>query len=68
MQALENFSATTLLFGVSTPSITPAKTFIRSTTVLLIFVLLLPLASLAQGNYVYVNNQSAANSIVGYSL
>jgi len=35
---------------------------------LLVMAVLSPLAAQAQGNYVYVNNQSAANSVSGYSV
>jgi DNA-binding beta-propeller fold protein YncE len=35
---------------------------------LLALAVLSPLAAQAQGNYVYVNNQSAANSVSGYSV
>jgi 6-phosphogluconolactonase (cycloisomerase 2 family) len=35
---------------------------------LLVMALLSPLAAQAQGNYVYVNNQAAANTVSGYSV
>ena len=35
---------------------------------LVVMAFLSPLAAQAQGNYVYVNNQSAANSVSGYSV
>jgi 6-phosphogluconolactonase (cycloisomerase 2 family) len=35
---------------------------------LLVMAVLSPLAAQAQGNYVYVNNQSAVNSVSGYSV
>ncbi|HET9164531.1 MAG TPA: hypothetical protein VFP11_00950, partial [Candidatus Angelobacter sp.] len=35
---------------------------------LLVMAVLSPLAAQAQGNYVYVNNQAAANSVSGYSV
>ena len=38
------------------------------TAMLLALMLAMPLLSQAQSNYVYVNNQSAANSIVAYSV
>ena len=39
-----------------------------ATLLLLVMALLSPLAAQAQGNYVYVNNQTAANSVSGYSV
>src|SRR4029077_13221952 len=38
------------------------------TALLLALVLVLPLNAQAQGNYVYVNNQAAANTVSAYSV
>jgi 6-phosphogluconolactonase (cycloisomerase 2 family) len=46
----------------------PAGLLRLATMLLLVMALLSPLAAQAQGNYVYVNNQSAANSVSGYSV
>jgi uncharacterized repeat protein (TIGR01451 family) len=64
MYALEIRSAT-LPSGKSTRS-KSATVFI--TALLLMVMLAFPLASRAQANFVYVNNQSPTNSVVGYSI
>ncbi len=67
MHALENLSATSLPFGVNKRSTKLVKTFLQTTT-LLMLTFLFSLAAQAQANYVYVNNQTPANSIVAYSV
>src|SRR5215467_8474602 len=46
----------------------PAGVLRLLATLLLLMAVLSPLAAQAQGNYVYVNNQAAANSVSGYSV
>jgi 6-phosphogluconolactonase (cycloisomerase 2 family) len=46
----------------------PAGLLRLATMLLLVMALLSPLAAQAQGNYVYVNNQAAANTVSGYSV
>src|SRR5262245_2776201 len=67
MHALGNPSVTALPFGASKRSINLVKTFFQTTT-LLMLTFLVSLAAQAQANYVYVNNQTPANSVVAYSV
>ena len=46
----------------------PARLLRLLAMLVLVMAVLSPLAAQAQGNYVYVNNQSAANSVSGYSV
>src|SRR5258708_6821119 len=46
----------------------PAGMLWLTTLLLLVMALLSPLSAQAQGNYVYVNNQAAANTVSGYSV
>src|SRR5437660_8200812 len=45
-----------------------AKSVWLATAILLVFTLALPLASQAQANFGYINNQSPSNSVVAYSV
>ena len=46
----------------------PSKTFRGLMTLLVLLAVILPLGLHAQSNYVYVNNQTASNSVLGYSV
>src|SRR5215467_1147804 len=46
----------------------PAGVLRLLATLLLLMAVLSPLNAQAQGNYVYVNNQAAANTVSGYSV
>ncbi len=67
MHALENPSATVLSFATNKRSTQLVKTFLQA-TILLMLTFLLSLGAWGQANYVYVNNQAPANSIVAYSV
>ena len=66
MHALVNPSAPLPFFAAFKRS-TQLVTFLK-TTIFVMLAFLLPLSALGQANYVYVNNQTAANSVVAYSV